>query len=145
MSTAVKIGDTVAVHYTGKLADGSVFDSSRDRAPLKLRVGQKQVIPGFEQAVLGMTEGESKTVQISPDEAYGAHQPKMVLRFERDRIPPEIDVKIGQNLQVQTTDGESLPARVIDASESDVTLDANHPLAGKDLAFEIEVVEILTK
>lgn len=143
MSTAVKNGDTVAVHYTGKLSDGSVFDSSRERAPLQLHVGQKQVIPGFEQAVLGMAKGESKTVKIPASEAYGEHHPGMIVRFEREKIPPEIDVQVGQQLQVQTTEGNTLPARVIDATEADVTLDANHPLAGKDLAFDIEVVEIV--
>jgi FKBP-type peptidyl-prolyl cis-trans isomerase 2 len=101
------------------------------------------VIPGFEQAVLGMAEGEAKTVNIPASQAYGEHQPGMIVRFERDKIPPEIDVQVGQQLQVQTTEGNSLPARVIDASEADVTLDANHPLAGKDLAFDIEVVEIV--
>lgn len=143
MSIAVKNGDTVALHYTGKLVDGTVFDTSRERAPLTLRVGQKQVIPGFERAVIGMTEGESKTVRIPPAEGFGEHEPAMVVRFDREKIPPEIDVQVGQQLQVQTTAGESLPARVIDASDSDVTLDANHPLAGKTLAFEIELVEIV--
>ncbi len=145
MSTAVKTGDTVAVHYTGKLADGSVFDTSVGREPLKLKLGERQVIPGFERAIIGMTTGETKTAQIPAAEAYGAHEPAMVVEFARDKIPPEIDVKVGQELQVQTTAGKSLPARVVDANDAAVTLDANHPLAGKDLAFDIELVEIVAK
>jgi peptidylprolyl isomerase len=145
MKAAVKPGDAVAVHYTGKLADGSVFDSSRDREPLKFVLGRQRVIAGFEKAVLGMTEGETKTAKISADDAYGKHQPEKVVQFARENIPSDIDVKVGQELQVQTTAGQSLPARVVDTSESNVTLDANHPLAGQDLTFEIELVEIVAE
>lgn len=145
MSTAVKNGDRVAVHYTGKLSDGSVFDSSRDRDPLEFVLGQRNVIPGFEKAILGMESGETKTATVPASEAYGEHQPEMIVEFERDKIPPDLDVQVGQQLQVQTTSGQSLPARVIDTSDSGVTLDANHPLAGKDLTFEIEVVKIVAE
>jgi FKBP-type peptidyl-prolyl cis-trans isomerase 2 len=142
MKNAVKPGDAVAVHYTGKLADGSIFDTSRGREPLKMVLGQQRVIPGFEKALVGMTEGETKTASIPASDAYGERQAEMVVQFARENIPEEIDVKIGQELQVQTRAGHSLPARVVDTSESDVTLDANHPLAGQDLMFEIELVEI---
>lgn len=142
MSTGVKSGDTVAVHYTGKLADGSVFDSSRDREPLKFVLGQRRVIPGFEKAVMGMAQGETKTATIPASDAYGEHRPEMVVQFSRDKIPPDMDVQVGQELQVQTTSGQSLPARVVDTSDADVTLDTNHPLAGKDLTFDIELVEV---
>jgi peptidylprolyl isomerase len=143
MATAVKTGDKVAVHYTGKLPDGSVFDSSRDREPLQFVLGERRVIPGFENAVIGMTTGETKTARIPAADAYGEHQPEMVVQFERDKIPPEIEVKVGQELQVQTTAGQAIPARVVDASEEDVTLDANHPLAGQDLTFDIELVDVV--
>jgi len=145
MSTAVKSGDTVAVHYTGKLEDGSVFDSSREREPLEFVLGEQNVIPGFEKMVLGMTTGETKTTTIPAADAYGEHRPEMIVQFERDKIPPDMDVQIGQELQVQTTSGQALPARVVDASDAGVTLDANHPLAGKDLTFDIELVEIVTE
>jgi len=145
MATAVKTGDTVAVHYTGKLDDGSVFDSSREREPLKFVLGERRVIPGFEKAVLGMTRGESKTTTIPATDAYGEHRPEMVVQFERDKIPSDMDVQVGQELQVQTTSGQAIPARVVDTSEADVTLDANHPLAGKDLTFDIELVEIVAE
>jgi FKBP-type peptidyl-prolyl cis-trans isomerase 2 len=145
MPTSVKAGDMVAVHYTGKLADGSVFDSSRNREPLKFVLGERHVIPGFEKAVLGMTTGETKTANIPADDAYGQHQPEMVVQFDREKIPPEIDVQVGQELQVQTTSGQALPARVVDTSEANVTLDANHPLAGQDLTFDIELVEVVEK
>lgn len=143
MATAVKTGDKVAVHYTGKLPDGSVFDSSRDREPLQFVLGERRVIPGFENAVIGMTTGETKTARIPAADAYGERQPEMIVQFERDKIPPDIDVKVGQELQVQTTAGQAIPARVVDASEEDVTLDANHPLAGQDLTFDIELVDVV--
>jgi FKBP-type peptidyl-prolyl cis-trans isomerase 2 len=145
MSTAVKSGDTVAVHYTGTLEDGSVFDSSREREPLEFVLGEQNVIPGFEKMVLGMTTGETKTTTIPAADAYGEHRPEMIVQFERDKIPPDMDVQIGQELQVQTTSGQALPARVVDTSDAGVTLDANHPLAGRDLTFDIELVEIVTE
>lgn len=143
MSTAVKSGDKVVVHYTGKLPDGSVFDSSRHRDPVELELGQRRVIPGFEKALIGMSTGETKTATIPASEAYGEHQSEMVVQFGRDKIPPDLDVQVGQELQVQTTTGQSLPARVVDTSDDDVTLDANHPLAGQELTFDIELVKIL--
>jgi len=145
MTTAVKTGDTVAVHYTGTLADGSVFDSSRERKPLEFVLGQGRLISGFEQAVVGMTKGETKTAEIPAAEAYGEHRPEMVVEFNRAEVPPEVDVSIGQELQVQTTAGQTLKARVVDASDEAVTLDANHPLAGQDLTFDIELVEVVAE
>ncbi len=142
MSSTAKAGDTVTVHYTGKLDDGTVFDTSRDREPLTVPLGEERVIPGFEKAIIGMTPGEKKTATIPTADAYGERHPEMVVQFGRDKIPPDIDVSLGQELQLQTTTGQSLPARVIETSDSGVTLDANHPLAGQDLTFDIELVEI---
>ncbi len=134
--------DTVRVHYTGRLDDGSVFDSSRGREPIEFTIGGGQVIPGFEQAVVGMNPGEEKTVRIPSDEAYGPYRDEMVLTVQRDQFPPDIDPQVGQALQVQQSTGESLIVTVSEVSETAVKLDANHPLAGQDLTFDIELVEI---
>jgi peptidylprolyl isomerase len=137
-----KMGDTVSVHYTGKLEDGTVFDSSEGRDPLQFSIGSGQLIPGFEQAVIGMAPGESKTAQIPADEAYGSYHPEMVLVVERQQIPSEVPVSVGLQLQIQQQGGTSIPVMITDVSDSQVTLDANHPLAGEDLTFEIQLMEI---
>lgn len=138
-----KKGDTVKVHYTGKLEDGSVFDSSDGRDPLEFTLGEGQVIPGFEAAVVGMNASDSKTTTISSDDAYGPHRKEMVAAVDRDQFPPDITPEVGQQLQMQRPDGQKIVVAVTEVSESSVTLDANHPLAGKDLTFEIELVEIV--
>ena len=143
MPSAAKLGDTVAVHYTGKLSDGSVFDSSKDRDPIQFVVGERRVIPGFDKAVAGMSPGERKTAKIPAEDAYGPHRDELVVEFARDKIPPDISPEVGQELQVQTTAGQAVPAVVVEASDTAVRLDANHPLAGKDLTFEIELVELV--
>jgi peptidylprolyl isomerase len=143
MSAAAKAGDTVVVHYTGKLEDGLVFDSSRDRQPLKFKLGESRVLPGFEKAVMGMAAGEEKEALVESAEAYGEHRPEMVVQIERSELPPNLDVSVGKELQVQSPSGQTIPARCIDATDSSVTLDANHPLSGKSLTFEIELVEIV--
>lgn len=137
-----KKGDSVKAHYTGKLDDGTVFDSSRDRGPLEFSVGQSQVIKGFEDAVIGMSEGESKTVTVAPEEAYGSRREDLVITLKRSQIPPGIELTEGLHLQMRQQDGTVFNVMVSGLSEDQVTLDANHPLAGKDLTFEIEVVEI---
>ena len=137
-----KPGDTVKIHYTGRLEDGTVFDSSADREPLEFTLDGGQVIPGFEQAVVGMTPGESKTEKIPMDQAYGPHRPEMVLEVSRQQMPPELQPEVGQQLPVQQPDGQTIPVFVTEVTESTVTLDANHPLAGEDLTFDIELVEI---
>lgn len=137
-----KTGDTVSVHYTGKLTDGTVFDSSEQRDPLEFTLGERQVIAGFEQAVEGMTTGEKKTVQIPPDEAYGPHHAELVFQVERENLPTEIEPEVGQRLAFQRPDGQTVPLTVTEISESGVTLDANHPLAGEELTFELELVGI---
>jgi peptidylprolyl isomerase len=145
MPSTAQQGDTVAVHYTGKLRDGSVFDTSRNRDPLQFVLGESNVIRGFERAVSGMTPGDTKTADISAEEAYGPHQPELVVEFAREQIPPDLAVEIGQELQVQTTTGQPVPARVVQTSDDAITLDANHPLAGKELTFDIELVEVIAK
>lgn len=137
-----KSGDTVKVHYTGKLDDGTVFDSSSNREPLEFTLGSGSIISGFEQAVLGMSLGESKTEIIPTDDAYGPHLDEMVVVVDRQQMPPEIEPQVGQQLQLQQQDGQVLPVVITDVSDASVTLDANHPLAGEALTFDIQLVEI---
>jgi len=141
MSQAKK-GDTVKVHYTGKLDDGSVFDSSANREPLEFTLGENQVISGFESAVEGMEPGEKRTVTIPAEEAYGPHREDMLLEVDRSALPPDLEPKVGQLLQVRQQDGQVFEVVVRAVTDSMVVLDANHPLAGKDLTFEIELVEV---
>jgi peptidylprolyl isomerase len=135
-------GDSVSVHYTGKLEDGTVFDSSLEREPLEFTLGEGTLIPGFEEAVRGMHVGQSKTVTIPPEEAYGPYLDEMVLVIEREQLPPELNPAVGQQLQMQQQDGRVIVVLVTDISETTITVDANHSLAGKDLIFDIELLEI---
>lgn len=135
-------GDTVKVHYTGKLDDGTVFDSSVGREPLEFTIGEGGIIPGFEQAVLGMAQGESKTETIPVEDAYGPYIEEMVLTVDRQQMPAELKPEVGQQLQLQQPDGQLIPMTITDVSGSTVTLDANHPLAGENLTFDIQLVEI---
>jgi peptidylprolyl isomerase len=137
-----KNGDTVQVNYTGKLADGTVFDSSVGREPLEFTLGADQVIPGFEKAVFGMKVGEKKTVTIPVDEAYGPYRDDLVAEVPREKLPEDITPEVGQQLGVKRTDGGTSIVTIISVSDNAVTIDANHPLAGKDLTFEIELVKI---
>lgn len=141
--TQAKYGDTVVVHYTGKLQDGTVFDTSLDREPLEFTIGDGQIIPSFEQAVVGMSPGESKTIKIPAEKAYGPHRREMVAVVDRDQFPPDAELKIGQRFKVNRTDGQTTTVLVTDVSKSSVTLDANHPLAGKELIFDIQLVDIV--
>ena len=134
-------GNRVKVHYTGKLGDGSVFDSSDGREPLEFTVGEGQVIPGFEQGVVGMEPGDSKTLNIPSDEAYGPHRPEGVFEIERSELPPSIPLEEGMRLQANQG-GRTVELMVVEIDESKVTLDGNHPLAGQDLTFDIQLVEV---
>jgi peptidylprolyl isomerase len=138
-----KNGDTVKVHYTGKLEDGTVFDSSGSREPLEFTIGEGTVIPGFEQAVVGMSPGASKSEKIPADQAFGPYREELVVDIDRERIPEGVDPKVGKRLRVQKTDGRITEVLVTGVTESKVTLDANHPLAQNDLIFDIELLEIL--
>ena len=140
--TQAKPGSTVSIHYTGTLADGTTFDSSKGRDPLTFRMGEGQIIPGLEAALAGMTAGEVKTVTIPSEQAYGAHNPDAVQQVPRDAVPDHIPLDLGTQLQVQTQDGRAVPVVVTDVTAEEVTLDANHPLAGKDLTFAVEVVGV---
>ena len=140
--TQAKSGDSVKVHYTGKLDDGTIFDSSVERAPLEFTIGESQVIPGFEEAVVGMQLEEEKTITIPADKAYGAHNPEMVVTVDRARFPEHLEPQVGQQLQMRQEQGQPIVVLVTAVSESNVTLDANHPLAGKDLTFDIQLVEL---
>ncbi|MEA3297169.1 MAG: peptidylprolyl isomerase [candidate division Zixibacteria bacterium] len=138
-----KSDDKVAVHYTGKLDDGTVFDSSEGREPLTFTLGQKQIIPGFENSVLGMTEGDSKTVVIPPKDAYGSKQDELIQKFPKEQLPPEIKPEVGQRLQMQRSDGQTIQVIVNDVDEDSMTIDANHPLAGETLHFDIRLESII--
>lgn len=138
-----KPGDTVKIHYTGKLDDGMVFETSSGHEPLRFKIGNSGLIPAFEQTVVGMKQGESRTVKIVAHEAYGPRREELVVAVERKKFPENIKPYLGLELEVCESDGRVFPSKVIDVSEQSVTLDANHPLAGKDLVFDIELVEII--
>jgi len=137
-----KNGDSVKVHYTGRLENGQVFDSSIERAPIEFKLGDKRVITGFENAVVGMSPGESKTISLKCDEAYGPHLEELVTSVDREQFPQHISPEIGQQLEIQSEEGFEAIVTVVDVNESMVTLDANHPLAGKDLTFDIELIDV---
>jgi len=137
-----KNGSLVKVHYTGKLDDGTQFDSSAGGNPLEFTVGKGEVIPGFEEAIVGMNVGDKKTVEISPEQAYGDHRDDRVLQMEKEKLPDNIDPQVGIRLQAKQPDDSVITFTVTDVSKDTVTLDANHPLAGKNLVFDIELVDV---
>lgn len=137
------IGDTVRVHYTGSLDDGTVFDTSSGREPLEFTIGGGQVIPGFDSAVSGMSPGDSETVKIPAEEAYGPHQEEMMLEVDRAQVPAELNPQVGERLEIKQQNGQSVPVTVTKVTETLITLDGNHPLAGKALTFEIELVDVV--
>lgn len=141
--TEAKSGDTVRVHYTGTLADGSEFDSSRERDPLEVTLGAGGVIPGFEQALLGMSPGDTQKITIAAADAYGERLAQRVFEVERSRIPDEVDLKVGGSVYAEDSAGQQLRLLIRAVEEETVVLDANHPLAGEDLTFELELVEIV--
>lgn len=138
-----KTGDTVRIHYTGTLTDGSEFDSSAGRDPLEFTIGGGQIIPGLDREIAGMAVGERKTVTVVADEAYGQHRPEAMQEVPRSRLPAEIDLTVGNRLQAVTQDGQQMVVTIAAVTEDTVTMDANHPLAGQDLVFEVELVEIV--
>jgi peptidylprolyl isomerase len=137
-----KTGDTVKIHYTGTLEDGTEFDSSAGREPLEFEMGSGQVIPGFDTAVDGMTIGDSKTVTISPGEAYGDRHDQLVQQVPKSALPDDMKPEVGMQLQSQSPEGQIMNLVVVEVEEESITVDANHPLAGKALTFAIELVEI---
>lgn len=139
---AARTGDTVQVNYVGKLADGTIFDSSQGISPLKFTIGDNTVIPGFENAVIGMKVGGIKTVVIPADQAYGQHQSDLVFEVDKSALSENITPKVGMTLQSTQSDGSIMMVTIINISDKTITLDANHPLAGKDLTFEIQLMQI---
>lgn len=144
MMVQAKEGDKVQVDYLGKFDDGTIFDSSEERGPLEFTIGASPLMPGFEQAVIGMREGESKTVKIPAIEAYGPYREDMLTTVDQGEFPPDLDPKVGEYLDVHQPDGSVNVVAVAEISDAGVTLDANHPLAGKDLTFDIRLVNIRT-
>lgn len=140
-----KKGDTVRVHYTGKLTTGEQFDSSAGREPLEFEVGAGMMIKGFDDAVVGMAIGDKKTITIPPDEAYGERNEQMVIDFPRSNFPADLTPEVGMQLMMNNNAGQQFPVTIVDVREDAVVLDANHSLAGKDLVFDIEMVEIDAK
>lgn len=138
-----KNGDTVRIHYTGTLTDGSQFDTSAGREPLEFTIGSGQIIPGLEKEIEGMKVGDKSTVTVPAAEAYGPHQPEGVQEVPRSNIPTNINLAVGTQLQGMTPDGRQMNLTVTGLTDETVTLDANHPLAGKDLVFDVELVEIV--
>jgi peptidylprolyl isomerase len=137
-----KDGDKVKVHYTGKFEDGEVFDSSVDRDPLEFTLGQGQVIPGFENGIKGMEIGEKKSITVAPQEGYGERHDQNIIEVKKSVFPADIEPEVGRQLQVQSPDGNRMNVVITDVKDETVTLDANHPLAGKTLVFDVELVEI---
>ena len=138
-----KQGDTVIVHYTGKLENGTVFDTSRSRLPVQFTIGKGQVIAGIERAVIGMNTGESKTTKIPVDQAYGPRRQDMITTMERSMLPQDVNPEVGQRLELTQMNDQTILVTVIDITDTILTIDANHPLAGKELTFEIELVGIV--
>ena len=138
-----KTGDTVRVHYHGRLTSGETFDSSAERDPLEFELGSGQVIAGFDDGVTGMSIGEKKTIEIPFAEAYGPRNESMIIDMPKERFPADMQIEVGMPLMMSDGQGQNLQVAVTDIQESTVTLDANHPLAGKDLIFDLELVEIV--
>jgi FKBP-type peptidyl-prolyl cis-trans isomerase 2 len=139
----VKSGDKIKVHYHGKLTNGETFDSSAGREPLEFEVGSGMVIPGFDDGVTGMNVGEKKTVNIPFTEAYGPKNPEMVIEMPKDRFPADMQVEVGMPLMMSDQQGQQFQVTIVEIKEEAVMLDANHPLAGQDLIFDLELVEIV--
>jgi FKBP-type peptidyl-prolyl cis-trans isomerase 2 len=139
----VKSGDTVRVHYHGRLTDGSTFDSSDGRDPLEFEVGGGMVIAGFDNGVIGMEKGDKRTLNIPADEAYGEKNPEMVIEFPREQVPADMPLEKGMRLNLNNNEGGVVPVVITEVLEDTILLDANHPLAGEELVFDIELVEIV--
>ncbi len=139
----VKSGDRVKIHYSGAFDDGTVFDDSKGRGPLEFTIGAQEVIVGMEEALIGMAPGESKSERISAERAYGAHNPEMSVQVERKHMPNDMAPEVGHQVKITQDDGSTIVAQITAVSDEHVTLDANHPMAGKELIFDIELLEIV--
>lgn len=138
----IENGQKVTIHYTGTLDDGTQFDSSVGRDPLEFEMGAGMVIPGFENGAKDMQIGESKTIHIPCAEAYGEKRDEMIMEFERSQLPPELDPQVGMGLQMQGPQGQPVPVRITAVADDSITIDANHPLAGQNLNFELELIAV---
>ncbi len=137
-----QLGDMVSVHYKGKLSNGEVFDQSKENEPLEFKIGDGKLIQGFEQAVVGMEPGETKTEEVPYEGAYGATRDDLVLELDKSKIPEHLDPNVGDQLEIKQEEGNNIPVVVKEITENSIIIDANHPLAGQDLTFELELVEI---
>ncbi|MCK4521880.1 MAG: peptidylprolyl isomerase [Nanoarchaeota archaeon] len=139
---AIKKGDKVKVEYTGTLDDGTVFDTSEGKQPLEFEAGAGQLIKGFDEAIMGMEKGEEKEIKLTPEKAYGDHNPELIKKIPRDKIPvPEgKEIKPGMMLALGTPDGKQIPAKITEVTDKEITIDLNHPLAGKNLNFKVKVI-----
>ncbi|TKJ17730.1 peptidylprolyl isomerase [Candidatus Woesearchaeota archaeon B3_Woes] len=140
----IKKGDKIKVDYTGTFDDGNVFDTSEGKQPIEFEVGAGQLIKGFDEAVVGMEKGQEKEIKLSSSEAYGDVNPELIKKVPRDKLPKDKEIKPGMVLGMGTPDGKQIPVRVTDANDKEITIDLNHPLAGKNLNFKIKVVEIVS-
>jgi peptidylprolyl isomerase len=141
--TEAKSGDIVRIHYTGMLADGTKFDSSKEREPLQFKVGAGNVLPGLDKQIVGMSVGEVQTVKIPAEEAFGQHDPHKIQKVPRSNVPADLDVRPGTQLQAQSSRGTPMTVSVIDVNSEEITVDVNHPLAGCDVVLEVELTEIV--
>ena len=138
-----KLGDTIKVHYSGKFEDGTEFDSSRGAEPMECTLGGGQLIPGFENGLMGMSVGESKTITIAPEDGYGEFRDELVLAVNRDEFPKDVPPEVGQQLRLQKPGNQPFMVVITEVNDDTIVLDANHPLAGKTLAFDVELMEIV--
>lgn len=140
---AIKKGDKIKVDYTGTLEDGTVFDSSEKHGqPLEFEVGSGQIIKGFDDGIIGMEEGEEKEIKIDSANAYGEHKPELIKKVPKEQLPKEQEPQVGMVLMLSTPDGKQFPARITEVGDADVSIDLNHPLAGKDLTFKVKIISI---
>lgn len=139
---AIQPNDNVSVHYTGTFEDGEIFDSSRERGPLSFEVGAGQMIQGFDEAVVGMEIGESKKITLAPEEAYGHRNEELIVELPAASFPGDMELEVGIQLQLTNQNGQPVPATVVHITEENITMDVNHPMAGKTLVFDIEIVEV---
>ena len=137
-----QVGDLVRVHYTGKLMSGEVFGSSMDRDPLEFTLGSRELLPGFEEGVVGMKPGESKSLTLQPPEAFGDRREDLVIEFAKNEFPPNIDPSVGLQLKLANPSGPALTVVITEVGKESVTLDGNHPMAGKTVVFDIDLIEI---
>lgn len=138
-----KLGDTVKIHFTGKMQDDTVVETSQDRGPLEFKIGEGDVISGLEQGIIGMQVGDKKTLKISPEEAFGLPREELMVDLNKDDLPEGINPAVGVHLNIQASDGQTFKVKVVDVKKDTITLDANHPLAGVTLIFDVELIEIV--